>query len=163
MLPKIDVKIINPFIESALDCLRQMASLDPIRSNLFLKKNSKMLGDINGIIGITNGLTGSCVVSLHRPLAARIVAALLGEDVAEDDALIKDGIGELANMVAGGAKRRFHQSEFRFEISTPTVVMGNGPLEMHDPTGSICVCCEFKAHPDWDDTFAVEVAISPKS
>lgn len=161
MAVHLDVKLINPFIDSTLECLQQMAGLEPKRTNLFLKRDAKMLGDINGVIGMTNGLTGSCVVSMHKPLAVRIVEALLGESPGEDELLLQDGIGEVANMVAGGAKRRFHDADHRFDISTPTVILGKGPLEMHNPKGSVCICVDFLAHPDWDQTFAIEVAINP--
>jgi chemotaxis protein CheX len=161
MPPKLDVGIINPFIEATLQCLQEMAGLRPRRAELYLKRDARMLGDINGVIGMANGLCGSCVVSLPTSLAERIVAALLGEDCTGNEALVQDGIGEVANMIAGGAKRRFHDADHRFDISTPTVIAGHGPLEMHNPKGSICVCCEFQAHPDWPERFAVEVAVIP--
>ncbi len=74
-MPKtIDVNLLNPFISAALDCLRQMAGAKPERKRVFVKTDPTMHGDICGIIGMTNGITGSCVVSFPDALARRIVA-----------------------------------------------------------------------------------------
>jgi chemotaxis protein CheX len=119
-MPKtIDVNLLNPFIAATLECLKQMAGVKPERKRVFVKTDPLMHGDVCGIIGMTNGITGSCVVSFPDALAKRIVARFLGEDEKTINAsMIEDGIGEVANMVAGGAKRKFADTDYRFNIST---------------------------------------------
>jgi len=159
MAKTIDVQLLNPFILATLDCLTEMAGLKPKRQRMFVKDNAMMHGNYTGIIGMTNGITGSCSVSFPTGLARLVVARFLGEDEAGlSDALVSDGIGEVANMVAGGAKRRFADTGYRFDISTPTVIIGH-PTGLHNPMGSTSIACEFLAMPDMVETFLIEIAL----
>lgn len=161
-MPKtIDVNLLNPFIGATLDCLKQMAGAKPERRRVFVKTDPLMHGDICGIIGLTNGMTGSCVVSFPEALARNIVGRFLGEDqAAVTRAMVEDGIGEVANMVAGGAKRMFSSTPYRFDISTPTVVHGE-PVKLFNPADTVAIACEFTADPLWTETFLIEIALRP--
>ena len=162
MSKTIDVNLLNPFIGATIDCLKQMAQVKPERKRVFIKKDPLMHGDICGIIGMSNGITGSCVVSFPDSLARRLVSRLLGENeltIAPD--MVQDGIGEIANMIAGGAKRTFSTiGTYPFDISTPTVVAGE-PVRLFNPHDTVSVACEFTAHPEWLETFLIEVALKP--
>ncbi|TVR42899.1 MAG: chemotaxis protein CheX [Planctomycetota bacterium] len=160
MAKTVDVNLINPFIESTLECLQQMAGCQPSRKRVFIKKDTEMHGNISGVIGLSNGITGSCAVSFPQILAERIVAAFLGEELPLDEQMIHDGIGEVANMVAGGAKMRFSKSGFNFSISTPTVIAGS-PTQLWNPAEVVSIACEFTARSDWEETFLIEVATKP--
>jgi chemotaxis protein CheX len=162
-MPKtIDVNLLNPFIHATLDCLKTMAKVKPERRRVFVKTDPLMHGDIAGIIGMTKGITGSCVVSFPRALAAQIVGRLMGDDPKNlDPSMVNDGIGEIANMVAGGAKREFAtQGLYRFDISTPTIVSGE-PVKLFNPMDTVAIACEFTASPEWSETFLIEVALKP--
>ena len=161
-MPKtIDVNLLNPFIAATLECLQQMAQAKPERKRVFVKTDPLMHGDICGIIGMTNGITGSCVVSFPEMLARRIVARLLSDDPNTIAAgMVEDGIGEVANMVAGGAKRKFVDTPYRFDISTPTVVHGE-PVKLFNPADTVAIACEFSADPTWPETFLIEIALRP--
>lgn len=162
MAKTIDVQLLNPFILATLECLTEMAKLDPQRVRVFIKTDPQMHGFVSGVIGMSNGITGSCSVSFPRRLAAFVVARFLGEEEsAITDEMISDGIGEVANMVAGGAKRRFAETLYRFDISTPTVILG-APTGLHNPIGVMSVACEFTATPELPETFLIEVALKPE-
>jgi chemotaxis protein CheX len=161
-MPKtIDVNLLNPFIAATLECLSQMAGARPERRRVFVKTDPTMHGDICGIIGMTNGITGSCVVSFPEALAKRFVSRFLGESEDSVSAeMVEDGIGEVANMVAGGAKRKFADTSYRFDISTPTVVHGM-PVKLFNPADTVAIACEFTADPGWPETFLIEIALKP--
>lgn len=162
MAKTIDVQLLNPFILATLDCLTEMASLSPQRKRVFVKKDAQMHGDISGVIGMSKGITGSCVVSFPRRLATHVVARFMGEAEANlTDSMVSDGIGEVANMVAGGAKRRFHSTNLYFDISTPTMILG-GKTSMYNPLDITSIACEFIATPEIDETFIIEVALKPE-
>lgn len=160
MAKTIDVNLINPFIDSTLECLQQMAGCQPQRKRVFVKKDMAMHGNISGVIGLSNGITGSCAVSFPQSLAERIVAAFLGESIPVAEQMIHDGIGEVANMVAGGAKMRFAKAGFNFSISTPTVIAGS-PTQLWNPNEVVSIACEFSAKPEWEETFLIEIASKP--
>lgn len=157
----IDVQLLNPFISATLECLTQMAGMSPERKRVFIKTDPMMHGYITGIIGMSNGITGSCSVSFPADLARHIVGKFMGEDPGNlTDEMVSDGIGEVANMVAGGAKRQFANSEYRFDISTPTVIMG-APTALYNPAETISIACEFIAAPTIAESFLIEIALKP--
>lgn len=159
----IDVQLLNPFITATLECLTQMAGMTPERKRVFVKTDPMMHGYITGIIGMSNGITGSCSVSFPHGLAKHIVAKFMGENETNlTDDMVSDGIGEVANMVAGGAKRQFATTEYRFDISTPTVIMGS-PTALYNPAETVSIACEFTASPAIAETFLIEIALKPRS
>jgi CheY-specific phosphatase CheX len=164
MAKTVDVQLLNPFIQAALECLVKMAGCNPSRRRIFIKQDPTMFGDVAGIIGMTQGITGSCVVSFPMPLARRIVGKLLMEDPdAISDQMVDDGIGEVANMVAGGAKRQFAAlGTYKFAISTPTVIRGDNPTRLFNPADTVAIACEFTADPAWPETFLIEIALKPQ-
>lgn len=157
----IDVQLLNPFIAATLECLTQMAGMTPERKRVFVKTDPMMHGSITGIIGMSNGITGSCSVSFQHGLARHIVSRFMGEDPDMlTDEMISDGIGEVANMVAGGAKRQFVSSEYRFDISTPTVIVGER-VALYNPADTVSIACEFTASSAIPETFLIEIALRP--
>lgn len=157
----IDVQLLNPFIAATLECLTQMAGMTPERKRVFIKTDPMMHGFITGIIGMSNGITGSCSVSFPASLARHIVGKFMGEDPSKlTEEMVSDGIGEVANMVAGGAKRQFASTEYRFDISTPTVIMG-APTALYNPAETVSIACEFTASPAIPETFLIEIALKP--
>jgi chemotaxis protein CheX len=162
MAMTIDVKLLNPFLEATVDCLTQMAGVRPHRKRVFVKTDPTMHGQVTGVIGISNGMTGSCAVSFPAVLANRLVGSFLGESPAKiTAAMMCDGVGEIANMVAGAAKRQFVTQGIHFDISTPTVVMGGEKTAVHNPNGTMNIACEFTAFPDLEETFLLEIALKP--
>ncbi|MFM2090878.1 MAG: hypothetical protein RLZZ127_1367 [Planctomycetota bacterium] len=164
MAKTVDVQLLNPFIQATTDCLVQMAGCRPSRRRIFIKQDPTMIGDVAGIIGMTQGITGSCVVSFPMVLAQRIVGKLLMEaPESVNEQMVDDGIGEVANMVAGGAKRQFSSlGTYKFNISTPTVIRGSNPTKLFNPIDTVSIACEFAADPDWPETFLIEVALKPQ-
>lgn len=163
MAKTVDVNLLNPFIQATTECLVQMAQARPQRKRIFIKTDPLMHGDIAGIIGMSNGVTGSCVVSFPDLLARRVVARMMMEEDGTKLApeMINDGIGEIANMVAGGAKRLFSTLKtYKFDISTPTVVAGP-PVKLFNPLDTVSIACEFSADPDWPETFLIELTVKP--
>ena len=159
MAKTVDANLLNPFLNATLECMQVMAGLQPERKRLFIKTSTQMHGDVAGVIGMTNGVTGSCVVSFPESLARRIIAKLMMED---DPAkltkeMILDGVGEIANMVGGGAKRKLANGGTRFDISTPTVLYGK-PIQLYNPPDTISIAAEFSVHPEWPETFLFELA-----
>jgi chemotaxis protein CheX len=162
MAKTIDVKLLNPFLEATVECLTQMAGVRPHRKRVFVKTDPVMHGQITGVIGLSNGLTGSCAVSFPLALAKRLVGTFLGESSVQiSSEMVCDGVGEIANMVAGTAKRHFVAIGVIFNISTPTVVMGGERTAVHNPGGTMNIACEFTVFPDLDETFLLEIALKP--
>lgn len=75
-------------------------------------------------IGLAGKMEGSVTVSLPNASACAIVSKMLGTEMTEVSQDVCDGMGELANVIAGGIKMRTVALNCPFEVSIPTVVQG---------------------------------------
>ncbi len=92
---------------------------------MYLKSEKLTHGDVSGIIGFgSKDITGSVVLSFPTDTALQLYEKMMGEPVNRINADVQDTIGELTNIVAGGAKQDFAKDGLSFHISIPTVVVG---------------------------------------
>lgn len=116
----------NPFVSSTVDVFRTMLGCELTRGRLGLKSNNAPSFEVSGMIGITGSLHGMVVVSLSRETAMHATEAMLGTRPDTLNADVTDAVGELTNMIAGGAKMRLAESDL--SIGLPTVVCGKNHL-----------------------------------
>ena len=79
--------------------------------------------DVSAIIGLSGEVSGFVAISLSQATAADLVGRFIGMEISADDPDFADGIGEIANMIAGSAKARF-AADRMISISCPSVVIG---------------------------------------
>ncbi len=127
---------INPFLESILDVLSTMAQIDAKPGRPIIKGDDVACGDVTGIIGMAGEKTkGSLAVSFTAPAICDIANRMLGEDVSEINETVTDLVGEITNMVTGGAKRILGERGYDFGMATPVVVSGKGHVITHKTKG----------------------------
>lgn len=156
---EINIELIVPFIKSTMKVFQAMFGIAIERKKAYVKDGYAMYGDISGIIGLSGDTTGTCAVSLPENLAERVVSAMLGEPVTGGarNPDVRDGIGEVINMVAGGAKTLLSDSQYHFDITLPTLISGRGH-EIFHRDGTYCVVVLFEA--DDGTPFTLDVAVS---
>ena len=81
-------------------------------------------GAISAVIGLAGAMSGSLVLHAGSAAACRIAARMTGVEPEEVDALVRDAIGEVCNMVAGAWKGFDPVLASGCLLSTPTVVAG---------------------------------------
>lgn len=127
-----DVQYINPFITAVISTMEMMVGINPTRKTPYLKEGNLTEGDITGLIGFAErNITGSVALSFPQATAFRVYTAMTGESVSSMNQKVQDCIGELANIVAGGAKTELAAVGLSFHISIPTVIVGNKYLISH--------------------------------
>lgn len=120
-----DARYINPFINSMINTMEMMMGLTAEPQAPFIKGDNATQGDITGIIGFAEkNVTGSVALSFPKGAALKMFSALTGEVVSEITRDVEDSIGELANIVAGGAKTVLASEGLSFHISIPSVIVG---------------------------------------
>lgn len=115
---------VNPFITSTSEVFKTMVGIEPERGELYVKSSEQLPYDISGIIGLAGQASGFVVISMSESLAFKVLENFLGETKTEMDEDVMDAIGEILNMIAGGAKQIFSKKGIRFKISIPNVVVG---------------------------------------
>ncbi len=81
---------------------------------------------LSGMIGFAGDLRGTVVIHLPAKVAIAITNAFLELDLDEVNDEVKDAIGELANMVAGGIKYLLPEAVQDVQLSIPSVISGRG-------------------------------------
>ncbi len=120
-----DIKYINPFIESTLNNLEQMAALKAEKMDVTVVKEAKTNADISAVIGLSGEVTGSAVISFPKGIALAVASAMFMEELKEFNADVKDAIGEFANIVVGNARNKLVDAGLDVTISTPTIIVGS--------------------------------------
>lgn len=119
-----DVKCINAFMGSVKHVFRTMLKIDVEFGKPRVETKEDACQDVSGIIGLSGDVVGAAIVSFPKLSALRIASKFAGIALSDADEDFADAIGELANMIAGSAKKDIEG--LRILISTPSVVIGMG-------------------------------------
>ncbi len=134
---KMNVEFINPFLSSLMNVLETMAMTKLVPGKPCVKKEDISKGDVSGIIGMIGPQTkGSLSVTFDENLALSIMEKMLGERPETVNEEVTDMVGEITNMVTGGAKNILGEKGFNFNMATPTVVAGKNHSIIHKCEGA---------------------------
>lgn len=128
-MPDIDTTIISPrllhaFTSSIQNVMSMMVGLEVTIDEPVIKNNIPTpLYDVSAIIGFSGEVTGSVAISFREKAAVGVIEAFCGEALEMHSEDFADAAGELANMVAGNAKKNFG---LEASISIPSVIIGPG-------------------------------------
>lgn len=132
------VEFVNPFIKSLANTFDVMLQQKVTRGDLELKSNFCPLHPVSGIIGLSGKATGTVVLSLSEVVALKAASTMLMTELSVIDDDVTDAVGELVNMVTGGAKAELEA--YNLSISLPGVVTGkNHSVNFPSKVTPICV------------------------
>ena len=99
-----DHEYISPFIASVADTFTTMLAATVKSKEAVRETNGITLADVNAAIDLTGSVSGTIVVTLSDETAVKLVSRMLYMELSEVDNDVIDGVSELLNMMAGGAK-----------------------------------------------------------
>ena len=135
-----NVEFINPFLASMLNVMSTMAQMELIPEKPKLKKGEVAKGDVSGLIGmVSDQAKGSLSITFEGPLAIATMKNMVGEGPDEINEEITDLVGEITNMVTGGAKRMLSEKGIEFDMATPMVVSGKEHTIHHKAEGPVVI------------------------
>lgn len=79
---------------------------------------------VTSVVGFGGLLSGACVFRTGGSAAMKIAARMTGMEFTEIDDTVKDGIGEICNMLAGAWKGRVPDLAANCGLSVPAVITG---------------------------------------
>jgi chemotaxis protein CheX len=79
---------------------------------------------VTAVVGFGGLLSGACVFRAGGEEARTLATHLTGMDFAEIDDTVKDGFGELCNMIAGSWKAKVPELSAGCGLSVPAVITG---------------------------------------
>jgi len=151
-----DVRYINPFLKAVKNVFDTMIGVPFTLGKPNIKTETTPQFEISGIIGISGEVRGCVVISLSKGIALQLSSALLDEELTEIDDDCTDAIGEIANMVAGDAKKDF--PKVNTTVSVPTVVLGKHKVAYPSGIPIISIPCKTSA-----GQLSIDIAIKENS
>lgn len=111
-----------PFFASTKEVLALMAGVDARIGTPYKKLPPFNYFDVTGQISFYGDIVGIANICLPGDTADRLVEKFAGTRLERNSADYSDAVGELANMIAGSAKKSLGVDA---SITTPTVILGN--------------------------------------
>jgi chemotaxis protein CheX len=130
------VNFINPVLKSTLIVFSTMAHIEPEVGSPEVKKNLHAVEgkNITGLMDMV-GPKGKASIALtfSEPAILLIAKNMMPPDSVGNaiDGMVIDLVGELANMVLGGAKSELENEGYLFKLSLPTIIFGSDYLITH--------------------------------
>ncbi len=151
-----DVRYINPFIQSVNNVFSTMLATDILISKPFVKTDDRQTADVSAVIGLSGDAVGSVALCFPMGSAVKTAGKFAGIEMTQDHEDFADALGELANMIAGGAKAKLEG--LNVSVSLPNVVVGkNHVLSQSKQSPRLVLPCDSPL-----GRFAVEVGMVVK-
>jgi chemotaxis protein CheX len=132
----VDVKYINPFIESVYGLFSSMLGAKAEKTALGVADGKPKPREITALIGLSGEVRGMVALVFPVPTALKIASKLLDKEIHVVDETVTDVVAECVNIVSGAAKARLNFSDTPIDLSLPSVVRG-GNYEVDYPSKSL--------------------------
>lgn len=110
-----------------MNVVSTMCAFNPVPGNASIKEGKKTWGEVTGIIGLAGpNVMGNMMVSFNEKGLLHIVSKMLMEEYKEINQEVIDAVGEITNIITGGAKKEFSEMGIAIEMALPMVVSGRG-------------------------------------
>jgi chemotaxis protein CheX len=120
-------ELINPFLNATINVLRTMCQTVPTPGAPILKPSNQTWGAVTGIISMTSPtINGSLVISFQEKTIISIVNKMFAESNSEVTPEIVDAVGEITNMICGGAKQHLGELGHHITMASPVMIRGQG-------------------------------------
>jgi chemotaxis protein CheX len=137
----IDIDYINPVVAGLEDAFTTMLNCPIERVGLGLMENNQALHPVSGIIGISGKGVGTIVLSMSEAVAIKAANTMLMDELTEVNDDVMDAVGEITNMVCGGAKARLEK--YQLSMSLPNVLCGTN-CRLHFPQNAHPISIPYK-------------------
>jgi len=122
-----DNRIIQPFIDATMKVLGTMAFVTPQVVEITEWDNDRAVGEVVGIIGLSNAdekIRGFLSVGFAEASIVQIVSNMLGEEFTGICDEVREAVGEIANMISGQVRQSLSAQGIKLQASLPSVVSG---------------------------------------
>lgn len=119
-----DVKFINPFIESFIYVMPELGFEDVKMGGMSTKEKNITASGVLIILGVVGAVRGNVVYTIDKEAAKRIATTMMGAPVDEFDDMASSAISELTNMLTANAATAFSKNGIIIDISTPSMLQG---------------------------------------
>ena len=124
--PNLDVKFMNPFIDSTINVLRITTGTEAIKEEINVSMGESFKGDISAFYPIHSPVfEGFFCLSFPKETYLKIMSKLLYSEFDQINEENRDGVAELCNQIFGNAKAFFNDKlNTQIRMSTPSITVG---------------------------------------
>jgi chemotaxis protein CheX len=116
-------QLLDPFVTAAQVTLGEMVATEVAVRTAYRTRHPRPLGDLAAVLPVTSPTVAALILHFPGPTATALAARVLAEAGTEpDEAMIRDCLGEVANVIAGQAKALLLGTPHHFTLSTPRVL-----------------------------------------
>lgn len=121
-----DVKHINPVIESFENIMPQLGLSSVSKEGISLKGNFIESPGVIIIIGLIGDVKGNIIYGMEMNDAKKMASTMMmGMPVEEFNEMAQSAISELVNMLTANVATNFSRDNINVDISTPTLIQGS--------------------------------------
>jgi chemotaxis protein CheX len=122
----LDAKLLNPFIQAAVEVLEAEVSATVSRKEISMQNSSLTSDDITVLINLIGDVYGVVMYGMSTKTCMNLISKIMGQEFTELNSLAQSGVAELGNVISGRATIKFSEAGYISNISTPTVLKGSG-------------------------------------
>jgi len=119
-----DSRIVNDLLRSTVEVFQRMFSVELAADPKEADEAELQKCQIMGMVGLAGRSMGTISLHCTRGMGIRIASGMLRTEVEEVTDDVRDAVGEITNMVAGSFKTKLSRDGELFDLSVPTVVVG---------------------------------------
>jgi chemotaxis protein CheX len=118
----VDVRFLNPFVESVFVVLEAELGISAERGDLSLISSAYTTDEITVLVNLSGQVQGMVMYGMSESMALEMVSRILGDRFEHLDDLAQSGIGELGNVITGQASIRLSEAGYESTLSPPKVI-----------------------------------------
>jgi chemotaxis protein CheX len=120
------VNIADYIVDATEDVFNTMIFMEITTEGCLTEGQEAIFSHFSAMIGLSGGLMAMISIHCDAYIAMDIAGAMLDTEFDEVDDDVKDAMGEVANMVAGGMKSRLLDDNIDVTLAIPTTIVGKG-------------------------------------
>ena len=134
------MELIQPFINSADAVLAETLHCQTKIGDVSMDEEIYRRKGVAAIVVIHGDIEGRVIFDLAPATAMKVAGALAGGEIEESDAIVKETICELANLVIGNAVTSLNDQGFRFKIAPPELHSAETGMKSTEDTEALVMC-----------------------
>ncbi len=131
------MELIQPFINAADAVLAETLHCTTRMGDVEMEQEAYRRKGIAAIVVIHGDIEGRVIFDLDSQTACNIASALSGGTVSESEALVRETVFELANLVIGNAVTTLNDQGFRFKIAPPELHAADSGMSSTEDTEAL--------------------------
>lgn len=130
-------------VDATCEIFDTMLLIEVVPGEVRKNRPNVFTNGISGIVGMAGGYRGMLAIHCSDQVAMAITGAFLGMEVTSIDDDVKDAMGEMANMLAGGIKTSLAELGRDINLSIPSAISGP-EYTLECPKNDLAVIVPFK-------------------